>query len=244
MGGVGIVVTVEELRQRLVLFVRLHVADQADAYADEVLDRLAPLIRRGEADGASTETLCLQALALGRALVWEAKLQRARGESSELRDPAIADDAGRASARATLSAALSKGAEVQESVARLVAQPARAELRDLLLHRLPELDAQRIEEQLLLDAVVATAMRAEETDLLDDYSANRLTGDERNDVERFVLTRPAARHLVKISRAMHDVNRRRAGGNQPPRKPSRRGIAGRCVQPARSSCACLRSCSI
>jgi hypothetical protein len=215
MAGVGTVVTIEDLRQRLVLYVRLNVAEHAEAYADEVLDRLAQRVQRGETDGAPAQTLCLQALAIARLLVWDAKLHVARGEPLGPSAAAHSDESGRASARAALSAALSGGAEPQETLARPTTPLTRAELRDLLLHRLPELDAQRIEEQLLLDRDVAAALQAEETDLLDDFSADRLTGDERKDVERFVLTSPAARQRVKIGRALHDGRKRRVGRSDP-----------------------------
>lgn len=205
--------TVEELRQRLVLLVRLHVAQQAESYADEVLDRLALKLQRDEEIPAAI--LIVQALAEARSLIWEAKLRLARGESTALSSVSVTDDVARASARAALSVALSKSAESQAPVAQPLAQPTRAELRDLLLHRLPELDAQHIEEQLLLDGDVAAGLRAEEGDLLDDYSAERLDRDERADVERFVLTSSSARQRVKISRALRETRNRRPGETDP-----------------------------
>ncbi len=111
MAGVGTAVTVEELRQRLVLLVRLHLGAQAEPYADEVLDRLALKLQHGEALAA--ETLTPQALVLTRSLIWEAKLRLARGESAELGAPSIADAAARASGRAALSVALANAGESQ-----------------------------------------------------------------------------------------------------------------------------------
>ncbi len=147
-----------------------------------------------------------------------------------------ANDARRASAREALRAALMQARESQMPVDVSVVQPTRAELRDLLLHRLPELDAQRVEEQLLVDSGVAVALRGEEVDLLDDYSGDRLTPDERKDVERFLLTSAAARQRVKIKRALDVTQRRgpRSHDQSAPEKALPRGIAGRCARPARS----------
>jgi len=83
--------------------------------------------------------------------------------------------------------------------------PTPTELRDLLLHRLPEAEAQRIEELLIQDADVAEAARLEETDLLDDYAMDRLTSAERMAVEKYLLVAPAARQRVNVSRALQEI---------------------------------------
>ena len=210
LAGLGDMVTLEELQGRLVLFARLHVAEHAEECADEVLDRFSLMIQQSGNASTSTETLCLQSLGIARALVWEAKLRLARGESMTPSPSLGANDARRASAREALRAALLQARESQTPVDVSNVQPTRAELRDLLLHRLPELDAQRVEEQLLVDSEVAVGLRGEEGDLLDDYSADRLTDDERKDVERFLLTSATARQRVKVTRALKDVGQRRA----------------------------------
>jgi hypothetical protein len=84
--------------------------------------------------------------------------------------------------------------------------PTPTELRDLLLHRLPEAHAKRIEEQLMQDADVAEALRMEETDLIDDYVAERLTAVERGAVEKHLLVTPAALHRLKIARALQEIS--------------------------------------
>src|SRR5262249_39180775 len=139
----------------------------------------------------------------------------ARGESMTPAPSLGADPDRRASARDALRAALAQARESQLPAEVSVLQPTRAELRDLLLHRLPELDAQRVEEQLLVDGDVGSALRAEEVDLLDDYSGGRLTDDERKDVERFLLTNPAARQRVKLTRALQDMGKRRSERFEP-----------------------------
>jgi len=83
--------------------------------------------------------------------------------------------------------------------------PTPTELRDLLLHRLPEAEAQRIEELLIHDPDVAEALRLEEIDLLDDYAMNRLTSAERAAVEKYLLVSPIARQRIKVSRALQEI---------------------------------------
>jgi hypothetical protein len=53
-------------------------------------------------------------------------------------------------------------------------------LRAYFLGRLPEEEAQRIEEQVLEDDELFTTMRSAENDLFDDYAHHRLSGDEEN----------------------------------------------------------------
>ncbi len=71
MARVGNLVTLDDLRARLVLFARLHVAEHAEECADEVLDRFSLMIQQSGNASTSTETLCLQSLGIARALVWD-----------------------------------------------------------------------------------------------------------------------------------------------------------------------------
>lgn len=109
-----------------------------------------------------------------------------------------------------------------------MSMPTPEQLRDLLLHRLTEEEAQRLEEQLMQDAEVADLLRQEETDLVDDYAQGRLAADDREAFERHLLPDPGIRQRVKIARGLHDFAARHraasgkamapAGGN-----PWRRG---------------------
>ncbi|MEJ0035665.1 MAG: hypothetical protein WDO68_06260 [Gammaproteobacteria bacterium] len=88
--------------------------------------------------------------------------------------------------------------------------PTPEQLRSLLLHRLPEDEAQRLEEQLMQDADVADLLQHERTDLVDDYALGRLGADERAAFERHLLVDPVIRQRVKVARALHDIASRRA----------------------------------
>ena len=81
--------------------------------------------------------------------------------------------------------------------------PTPEQLRSLLLHRLPEEVAQRLEEQLMQDPEIADLLRHEETDLVDDYAQGRLAAGERSAFEQHLLADPAIRQRVKIARALH-----------------------------------------
>lgn len=86
-----------------------------------------------------------------------------------------------------------------------MSMPAPAQIRDLLLHRLPEEQAQRLEEQLMQDPDVADLLRHEETDLVDDYVLDRLAAGEREAFEQHLLIDPVIRERVEIARALHDL---------------------------------------
>ncbi len=88
--------------------------------------------------------------------------------------------------------------------------PTPEQLRSLLLHRLPEEEAQRLEEQLMQDAEVADLLRHEETDLVDDYALDRLAAGERTAFEQHLLADPAIRQRVKVARALQDIGSTRA----------------------------------
>jgi hypothetical protein len=74
------------------------------------------------------------------------------------------------------------------------------ELRSYLLGRLPEADAQRLEERLLADQETFETLRGVEDDLIDDYARERLDeADRRSFLERY----GAQRGRVGFARALH-----------------------------------------
>src|SRR5690349_4773013 len=79
--------------------------------------------------------------------------------------------------------------------------PTPEQLRCLLLHRLSEEEAQRLEEQLMQDAETADLFRHEETDLVDDYAKGLLAAEDRRAFEQHLLADPAIRQRVKVARA-------------------------------------------
>ena len=81
-------------------------------------------------------------------------------------------------------------------------EPAPGELRRLLLHRLTQQEAERLEELLLLRDDVADQLREAEHDLLDDYAAGRLGAAERADVEKHLLATDADRLRLRMARAL------------------------------------------
>src|SRR5262245_28240287 len=93
--------------------------------------------------------------------------------------------------------------------------PTPEQLRSLLLHRLPEEEAQRLEEQLMQDPEVAELLRQEETDLIDDYAQARLGREERAAFEAHLLADPAIRQRVKIAHALQDIASERAAATGP-----------------------------
>jgi hypothetical protein len=80
--------------------------------------------------------------------------------------------------------------------------PTPEQLRQLLLHRLSEEDAARLEEQLMQDAETADLLRHEEADLVDDYAQGRLSADDGRAFERHLLADPKVRQRVKVARAL------------------------------------------
>lgn len=89
--------------------------------------------------------------------------------------------------------------------------PAPEQLRDLLLHRLPDEQAQRLEEQLMQDSEITGLLREAETDLVDDYARGLLPASERTAFEQHLLVQPAIRQRVKIAHALHDIGDKSAG---------------------------------
>ena len=80
--------------------------------------------------------------------------------------------------------------------------PTDVQFREFLLRRMPPQDAARFEEAIILEEGVAERLREEEFDLLDDYAAGRLGGEDRADVERHLLTSVEITHSLRVSRLL------------------------------------------
>jgi hypothetical protein len=91
--------------------------------------------------------------------------------------------------------------------------PTDIQVREFLLRRMAPQDAARFEEAILLEEGVAERLREEEFDLLDDYAAGRLGGEDRADVERHLLTSVESTHSLRMSRLLA----REAGSRETPR---------------------------
>jgi len=78
----------------------------------------------------------------------------------------------------------------------------RDDWRALLLHQLPEADAQRLELRLLEDPHALDALQIAEQDLYDDYARNRLNADARAAFERHLAHQPESRERLRFSRAL------------------------------------------
>ncbi len=89
------------------------------------------------------------------------------------------------------------------------------ELRDLLLHRLPPVRAQELEERLMLEEGYAERLEEARYDLLDDHATGRLTAAERADVERHLLACPEDRLRLAVARGLA-----RRGSRAPAATPS------------------------
>jgi hypothetical protein len=75
-------------------------------------------------------------------------------------------------------------------------------LRNLLLHRLSTEQSERWEERLLLEEQVAEQLEAEENDLLDDFARGRLSADDAERVERYLLASADASRRVAFAKAL------------------------------------------
>lgn len=92
----------EMLRKRLIVYFRLHVPAQADALADEALDRMARRVH----EGTPVQNVYLYVLGIARLLVRESRARTTR-EDVAARDAALfADDAADVAQREALDAAL------------------------------------------------------------------------------------------------------------------------------------------
>jgi hypothetical protein len=76
-------------------------------------------------------------------------------------------------------------------------------LRGYLLGRMPEAEAEALEEAYFEDPEVLARVRAAEDDLLDDYAAGRLAPDERAAFEGRYQASPPLRRRVLAARALH-----------------------------------------
>jgi hypothetical protein len=83
-------------------------------------------------------------------------------------------------------------------------------LREFLLHRVGEADAHALEERLMTEDGFLEALQDAEHDLLDDYASDQLSGQDRADVERYLLATPEARQRLEVGRALA---RARAAGS-------------------------------
>lgn len=79
--------------------------------------------------------------------------------------------------------------------------------RQYLLRRLPEADVAHFEDCILEEDGCAERLREAEDDLLDDYAAGRLSADEREAVERFLLNSPDGRQRLLFARALEAMPR-------------------------------------
>lgn len=98
--------------------------------------------------------------------------------------------------------------------------PGTEELRDLILHRLPESRARELEDRLMLVEDCAERLQDATYDLLDDYARGRLTAADRAAIERYVLASPENRWNAAVARCI--AQRISATPPQrPERKPAR-----------------------
>ncbi len=81
-------------------------------------------------------------------------------------------------------------------------EPLPSAWRTLLLHRLPDEQAQALEQRLLAEPPLLNALREAEHDLYDDYARDRLIPAERSAFEQHVLTTPEARERLRFSQAL------------------------------------------
>jgi hypothetical protein len=81
-------------------------------------------------------------------------------------------------------------------------EPSDDTLRRWLLHSLPQQEAARLEERLLLDEDFAAHLRAVETDLLDDYAHDRLSEADLYAVANHLVATPSDRARLRIAAAL------------------------------------------
>lgn len=103
--------------------------------------------------------------------------------------------------------------------------PESLSLRRLLLHRLPEAEAQQLEERLMLEEDLAGCLREAEHDLLDDYTRGRLGADERAAVEKYLLATERDRQGLKIAAGLARLPRVPEAGLHSLRASSSRAAA-------------------
>ena len=97
------------------------------------------------------------------------------------------------------------------------------QLRQFLLRQLPADMTEGLEEAILLQDGFAERLRDAEFDLLDDYSASRLTATDAAAVERYLLGATENLDSVRIARALQRLNARTPVGTR--RRWSRRRVS-------------------
>ena len=95
-------VVYETLRKRLISYLRLHVPAQADALADEALDRMARRVH----EGTPVQNVYLYALGIARLLVRESRTRMTREDIAARDATLFKDDAIDVATREALDAAL------------------------------------------------------------------------------------------------------------------------------------------
>jgi hypothetical protein len=93
-------------------------------------------------------------------------------------------------------------------------------LRRFLLHQLPQEQARQLEERLMLEEGFVAALSEAEHDLLEDYSRERLTPEERAEVEKYLLATPRDRQRLEITRGLIRLQASR-GATHSPQRPAR-----------------------
>lgn len=81
-------------------------------------------------------------------------------------------------------------------------EPLPSAWRALLLHRLPDEQAQALEQRLLAEPPLLDALREAEHDLYDDYAQGRLMSEEHRAFEEHVLTTPEACERLRFGHAL------------------------------------------
>src|SRR5450432_3561293 len=80
------------------------------------------------------------------------------------------------------------------------------DIRSLLLRylssKLPDAELAAFEQRLLTDHAFSDEVAACEQDLIDDYARNRLSPQERSELEPWVNATPGRRHRVATARAL------------------------------------------
>jgi len=94
-------------------------------------------------------------------------------------------------------------------------------LRGYLLGRMPEAEAEALEEAYFEDPEVLARVRAAEDDLLDDYAAGRLARDERAVFESRYLASPPLSRRVLAARALRQAAATAADEGGAGRRPLR-----------------------
>ena len=82
-------------------------------------------------------------------------------------------------------------------------------LRDWVLHRLPEIQADALEQRLMLDDAIAAQLQDAQHDLIDDYARGRLDAVDRGAVEKYLLCTRADLHRLHLAQGLAREGARR-----------------------------------